>query len=450
MLGAVILNPDAYAEVVDLRADDFYVVRHSWIWQAVSGLRQDHQPVDLTTVVTALEQAGQLEEVGGAAYLLQLVNSVPSALHANGYAKAVRDSAARRRLIQAASQIAQGAHDTTLDLDTVTRHAYDAIGEATKAATRLKRLDMREVASLTIDYGLEAMAGKKSELFVTTGIEEVDRLLDYTLSLGHLLGVFGVSEVGKTRFVSEIAFQCQRPVVFFSGETRPQTIVFRQALAMSGLSRADLRRAQQLTNADNTPDDVAEAESAKVSDFLNAVGRLAERPIEWVYPSASVASLTETARAVDAQVIIVDSIRRLSEAHDAARTERFQAIKDTWTALEAMAKENDWLVVAVSERTKEDYGGYGSGKHLYGAQPYEMDHLLHLYDEHTGQKGREVPRTRQIEVTIAKSRHTDASKKAVYEYHLPTQAIRPAPREDTPDDSSDDDEPMMPVPYKEP
>ena len=70
VLGAVLINPEAYYDVASfLRADDFYIHRHRWIWECFTRLHERRIPVDLLTVTEELEQQGQLAEVGGPAYL---------------------------------------------------------------------------------------------------------------------------------------------------------------------------------------------------------------------------------------------------------------------------------------------------------------------------------------------------------------------------------------------
>ena len=90
VLGAVLINPEAYYEVASfLRAEDFYIHRHGWIWEAFARLHERRVPIDLLTVSEELDQLGRLAEVGGPAYLTQLINNVPTSLHAEAYGRIV-------------------------------------------------------------------------------------------------------------------------------------------------------------------------------------------------------------------------------------------------------------------------------------------------------------------------------------------------------------------------
>jgi hypothetical protein len=110
-LGAVLINPDVWPEVSLLQASDFYIHRHRWIWDAFAGLHEQGKPIDLLTVSDALDRGGQLEEIGGRAYLTALVNQVPSSLNARSYAGIVKEKAARRAMIADANRLAADAYD---------------------------------------------------------------------------------------------------------------------------------------------------------------------------------------------------------------------------------------------------------------------------------------------------------------------------------------------------
>ncbi|MCL4530600.1 MAG: replicative DNA helicase, partial [Chloroflexi bacterium] len=77
VVGAVLINPEVYYDVAQfLQADDFYIHRHKWIWEAFTGLHEQRIPIDLLTLTEELDRKGQLAEIGGPAYLTSLVNQV--------------------------------------------------------------------------------------------------------------------------------------------------------------------------------------------------------------------------------------------------------------------------------------------------------------------------------------------------------------------------------------
>jgi replicative DNA helicase len=103
VLGALLIDKDAVIEVADfLRPDDFYRGHHGTIYGAVIDLYERREPVDLVTVSEVLERTGQLDAVGGSAYLTSLINLTPTAVNAVHYARIVERKAVLRHLIAAA------------------------------------------------------------------------------------------------------------------------------------------------------------------------------------------------------------------------------------------------------------------------------------------------------------------------------------------------------------
>ena len=108
VLGAVLIDPEAYFTVSQfLKPDDFYIVRNRWIWEAFTRLHEKRRPIDYLTVTQDLEQQSQLEEVGGQAYLMTLINQTPSSLNVGAYAHLVEEHSLRRRMLPAANELAQ-------------------------------------------------------------------------------------------------------------------------------------------------------------------------------------------------------------------------------------------------------------------------------------------------------------------------------------------------------
>src|SRR5512136_1724950 len=128
VIGSVLINPEAYYDVASfLRADDFYIHRHRWIWETFFRLHERRVPLDFLTVSQELDQQGQLAEVGGPAYLTALVNNVPTSLHAEAYGHIVEETAIRRKMLTAANDIAKLAYQQETGVDTVMNEAEKAV-----------------------------------------------------------------------------------------------------------------------------------------------------------------------------------------------------------------------------------------------------------------------------------------------------------------------------------
>jgi replicative DNA helicase len=117
VLGSLLIDPSAVAHIAPmLRPDDFYSERNRWIYEAIRSLHDRGLPPDFVTVCNELEGANRLQEAGGPAYITSLINSVPTAVHAEYYARIVSDMAVRRRLLEAANRIAALAYEEAADV----------------------------------------------------------------------------------------------------------------------------------------------------------------------------------------------------------------------------------------------------------------------------------------------------------------------------------------------
>ena len=105
VLGSMMLSGEAIAAVVEVvKTADFYRPAHQRIFEAVYGVYGRGEPVDAITVIEELKRRKAIDEVGGAIYVFNLVESVPTPASAAYYARIVADNALLRRLIEAASR----------------------------------------------------------------------------------------------------------------------------------------------------------------------------------------------------------------------------------------------------------------------------------------------------------------------------------------------------------
>src|SRR5687768_5421288 len=78
LLGSILLDQEAMTKVADsLRPSDFYEQRHQTIYRHMLGLYEKQRPIDVLTLSEKLESNGELDTVGGAAYITELANAVP-------------------------------------------------------------------------------------------------------------------------------------------------------------------------------------------------------------------------------------------------------------------------------------------------------------------------------------------------------------------------------------
>lgn len=245
VIGSVLINPEAYYDVAQfLKADDFYIHRHRWIWEAFTRLHERRIPLDFLTVSEELDQLAQLAEVGGPAYLTALINNVPTSLHAEAYGRLVEETSIRRRMLAAANDIAKLAYQEDATIDTVMDEAEKAVfGVSERRMTR----DLQSIKQVLSDYydRIDQLASRGEDTFgVPTGFIDLDRLLT-GLQPSDFIIVAGRPGMGKTAFMLSAAKNAaqihKKHVAIFSLEMSNEQLVQRLIAQETGIDSQRLR-----------------------------------------------------------------------------------------------------------------------------------------------------------------------------------------------------------------
>jgi len=130
ILSAVLIDGSTLLDIIEiLSPEDFYRTAHQKIFTAITELFAKSEPVDLVTVANKLKEKDQLEDVGGAAYLAQLIDTVPLAVNAEHYARIIREKSSLRQLIEQANIIVNRCFEDRGDVDEVINFAEKSIFE---------------------------------------------------------------------------------------------------------------------------------------------------------------------------------------------------------------------------------------------------------------------------------------------------------------------------------
>jgi replicative DNA helicase len=177
VLGSMLLDRDAIARVVEmLRPEDFYRDAHRRIYDAVVELFERGEPVDLITVTDRLRDKGQLDDVGGAAYVTALLNSIPTAANVEYYARIVLQKSMLRQLIAAGTQIAhlgfEGENDVELLIDRAEKLVF---GIANRRLIQ-EFLPIREILKESFERIDRRYQDKGTLTGVATGFTDLDQL----------------------------------------------------------------------------------------------------------------------------------------------------------------------------------------------------------------------------------------------------------------------------------
>lgn len=202
VLGALLIDTDKIDKVRGkLKSSDFYERRHQIIYQAMMAITKRGESLDVLTLADSLAKTGFLESVGGATYLTELTNFVPTAAHTMTYAKIVSEDSAKRQIVKAAKEISVAGTSGTLEeaLDKI----KEKVGEVNKLNSGNNKFKITSMAD-HIEAAKERFENWGKMYGLSTGFPSIDKL---TLGLpgGELIIIAGETSRGKTLLSMNIA-----------------------------------------------------------------------------------------------------------------------------------------------------------------------------------------------------------------------------------------------------
>ncbi len=245
VLGAVLIDPESYLELSQiLHPDDFYILRNRWIWEAFFELHEQRVPIDYLTVSQELEKAARLGEIGGAAYLMSLINQTPTSLHAQNYASMVEQFSVRRKMLAAANQLAQMAFNQQRPVDKIIDEAEQSIFSLSQHRITHDLKPINALMSEFYDHTMSLTQRDEEYFGVPTGLIDLDRLLG-GMQKSDLLIVAGRPGSGKTGFLLSAAKNAaqkhRKNVAVFSLEMSNEQLIQRLIAQETGIDSQRLR-----------------------------------------------------------------------------------------------------------------------------------------------------------------------------------------------------------------
>jgi len=401
VLGCVLINPDAYFEVVPvLRPEDFYLHKHRWIWDAFVRLHDQRQPVDFITVGEELERRNQLEEVGGAAFLTHLVNTVPTSLHAEAYARIVQREAMRRRLLEAATTVAKLAYNEDQDINQIVNDAEAAVFAVAEQRLTKDVTPIKQAISAYYDRVQYLIEHRGEILGVPTGFIDLDKLLG-GLQKSDLIIVAGRPGSGKTGMMLNIAKHAaqihKKRVAIFSLEMSTEQLVQRIIAQETAIDSQRLR--------------LGEVRDEELPLFVQAINVLSDIPIFLDdTPALTPLQLRAKCRRLDQEygldLVIVDYLQLMQG--EGRSENRVQEVSYISRNLKALARELNVPVLAgaqlsraVEQRT--DKRPILSDLRESGSLEQDSDIVMFIHRPDMYEK--EAGRTNLADIIVAKHRN---------------------------------------------
>lgn len=230
VLGAILIDNDTYnvaAAMLDAKA--FFRDAHRRVFERMADLSERSQPIDLVTLKEELERAGELDEVGGPAYIASLVDGVPRSTNVEYYAQIVKEKATLRSLIFSANKIVSTAYEADQEADLILDEAESAIFAVAEDRIKSGFVPMRDLVRDSFPKIEKLFENKKFVTGVETGFEDIDRKTR-GLQPGDLVIVAARPSMGKTSLVLNI---CQYVAThggvagFFSLEMSKESLFMR-------------------------------------------------------------------------------------------------------------------------------------------------------------------------------------------------------------------------------
>lgn len=243
VLGAMMTAHDAITDVCEIvRADDFHLPRHGVIFRAILDARDASAPVEPVALAGRLIDSGDLQRIGGVAYLHDCVTAVPTVATVGHYASQVAELADRRRYVVAGAQIGEAAAKPGRSAEELADLANKVIQEA---APREKGNGLVAFGDLVepelTDMELAPLTGPG----LATGFTDLDRLLD-GIQPQEIVIIAARPGVGKTILAMDIArhnaFRCGKVVAFFSLEMTRKQLFRRIVAAETRISNTRIKR----------------------------------------------------------------------------------------------------------------------------------------------------------------------------------------------------------------
>ena len=252
VLAAVILDPDILEEaVLCIKADAFYRPSHQKIFTAIAELYQESVAVDQISLAERLRAKGELESIGGKAYILELADNSFALANWQRHVEIVNRQALLRKLIMAATKISALSYDAPDSTDQVVEEAEKLIFEVTDSQIKSSFQPLGDLINITID-NLEKFSRQQTHMQgVPTGFRDIDRILA-GMRGGDLIVIAARPGVGKTSLALNIAVNAAKAgtsVAFFSLEMPSDQLIQRVICTEALVDLSKMRRGN-LTTAD--------------------------------------------------------------------------------------------------------------------------------------------------------------------------------------------------------
>jgi replicative DNA helicase len=405
LLGALLIDPEAIYKIVDLiKPEDFYKPAHQIIYSTILYLFEKREPIDIITTTNRLKEIGEIENIGGPAYLFELINKTPSVTNVINYAKIIKDKKARRDLIQLTYEFQNLAYDENKDCEELIDEVESKIFKVAEKVYPKEFSHISQFLEEAYKRIEELHTQDKKIRGISTGFPLLDEYLG-GFQKSDLIILASRPSLGKTSlaltFARNIAISENKPVAIFSLEMSKDQIIDRLLASEAGVSLWRLRTGKLFYEGELN-------ELALISDALD---RLNQAPIFIDdTPNLNTIQIRTMSRKLKHQVgdlglIIIDYLQLLkaNRFYDS----RVQEITEISRSLKELARELNVPILALSQLSRapeQRITQVPKLSDLRDSGSIEQDADVVLFIHRPKESGQILP-SNQSDIIIAKQRN---------------------------------------------
>jgi len=403
LLGAIILKPDVMHDIsVSVYPESFYADKHREIFRAILEVFTKGDPIDVLSITTKLKTNKQLERVGGATYVTELVEYVPAAGNAHYYAEQVQSRAILRGLIYAADEIAELGYSDPENIDETLDQAEKKVYGVTNSVVTQKFKTIGSSLTEAWERFEHLSANQDEKRGVPTGFSSLDNILA-GLQKSDLIILAARPSMGKTTFALDLARNAallhESKVGIFSLEMSDQQLVDRMLAAEAGVDSWKLRTGKLKTDQEF---EAVQSAMAKLSD---APIHIDDQPGTNILKMRSSARRLKNEHGLD--LLIVDYLQLMSPTNTKASDSLVQQVTEISRSLKLLARELEVPVLALSQlsRAVEQRGGKPRLSDLRDSGSIEQDADVVMFIHREDKINKESERPNIAEIMVEKHRN---------------------------------------------
>ncbi len=349
VLGALLIDGEAIIRVADfLLAEDFYDPAHREVYTAMVDLFHKHQPIDLLTVTTALQDSEKINAAGGSAYLAELTTVVPTSSNVIQYAQIVKKKSTLRKMIRAGQAVTALGYDEDAPVEELLEKAEKELFHITQTFLKDAFMHIKDILDARYERFAEMHESEEGDQFkgVPTGLRALDTRLS-GLQPSDLVVIAARPGMGKTSLLLNIAqnasIRSGKTVGIFSLEMSKEQMVDRLFAAMLGVDSWKLQRGKM--------EDSDFQRMGPIMDELNKANIFIDDTV-----SSSMPELRAKARRLQMEhgldLIIVDYLQLMSTGNKSYAGNRVQEISEISRSLKQLGRELHLPILAASQLSR--------------------------------------------------------------------------------------------------